>query len=1054
MRRTLKAFVVLAMAAGMLASAAPAMAHDHRIFYEPDKHDVKANPIKGIAPTNPSAIADRVTFVDPVVTQQAQIRSSNAVLTRNPDTGLLFEPGFETPAIPCAPPVCSEIVVEVPKSDKPQTLYARAAWPLPNYYVHIWGISPVDSEDGEDVDCTYIPDDPTFWLLSNCDSTKIVYGNADVSDSFDKTTGNERTIPVSEFTVPDPAPGTWRIQTRAVFAYQLPVTTTVALSPGKALEYKRLGVRELADKYLTQGVDINIVFAGREWSEEEIATFRELMPAQYRPGVLSKQSDDCAGSDDNDTNPYLNWQVCHYSGTESPDAEGYRPYHEPIKFEYSYNFYQADDAWTKDLFAKAKDATTEDEAFDYGGVTGGSPVGTAMSEGDYLTLYDAVQGKAMRGPDHVVTNPTVSDKIDAFAVEDWIYKSRLDLKYAKSFKNLMTGGARDGRFISPDPAGYYDPFYTARGKKDLDTIPQGSATSYTFFIIDTFSPEYAAEYFRPNAYHHWDVSKRFIDPDTGEQDGPDWSRVWGGRYRFFFHDIGAAPNPYEAVDFFLGKVPGSASKPHGDPPIWEYENDPYWQGLLAERTARDVLTMLFYRFTTSYLYRPIPADVYFLASNNWSDCYSRPECSPDGIAHTILEKIYQPGYVEKNLAAALPGATFTTERSDPKLKTYRYLGCAANRVVSNNPNAQPVMVPDLNCTGESDPIQEVLELAKARGDDLVGAGVNDLGVSGNVVRAWVEAHRDEIAPLRPGQQTLTNISVVWPGATTWYLPAIVGGVALGTPNDEIWGILNNVNERAKASSATDCSKSSPVAPGCGIVPSIGGGGFSYTVQHEASHFLGLLHPHDSLLVEKDANGNWEYYGYSYRHYGDHSMAPTTYAGAFAPYSVLDQDIIQRGHTAEYLRMTEDWLSDAYLQDGMKGLTGPSALTRAKISESGKWKKMASQLFACGDALEAERAMRNAYLAAQGTFGPVVAPRPLKAGERVLFTVKGQRSFMASGKEISGCGASVQGAKVIGGKTKAPAGKPLPATGVGDGAYVALLCMAAAAAVLRVRRRTA
>ena len=1053
MRRLGRVLFALVMMIGLLAQAAPALAHDHRIFYEPDAQDVKANPIRTIAKTEPDAMAAKLDFSQPVEAQ-AQTHSANALLTRNPETGLLFEQGFETPANPCVAPVCSEIEVVIPKSDKPQTLYARAAWPLPNYYVHIWGISPVETPDGQDVDCTYIPDDPVFWLLSNCDASRLVVGRADVSDSFDKETGNERTIPVSEFTVADPAPGTWRIQTRAVFGYKVPVTTTIALAAGKPVEYKREGVRELADKYLTQNVDVNLVFAGREWSKEEIDEFRSMMPAHYRPGVLQKQVDDCAGSDDQDANSLINWQVCHYSGTESPDAEGYRPFFEPLKFNYSYSFYQADEAWTKDLFAKAESVTTEDEPFDQGGVTGASPVGTSMSEGDYLTLYDAVQGKATRGADHVVTNPTVSDKIDAFAVEDWIFESRLNVKYAKSFKNLYTGTERDGRFIGPDAAGYYDPFYTARGKKDLDTIPQGSATSYTFFILDTFSPSYADEYFRPSAYHHWDVSKHFIDPDTGDQDGPDWSRVWGGRYRFFFHDLGAGPNPYEAVDFFLGKVPGSASKPYGDPPIWEYENDPYWQGKLVERTARDMLTMLFYRLTPSYLYRPIPADVYFLASNNWSDCYSRPECSPDGIAHTILEKIYQPGYVEKNLAAALPGATFTTERSDPKLKTYRYLGCAANRAISNNPKAQPVLVPDVNCTGDSDPLQEVLELAKARGDDVVGLGVNDLGVSGNVVRAYVEAHRDTIAPLRPGQQTLTNISVVWPGATTWYLPAIVGGVALGTPNDEIWGILNNVNDRAKTSEATDCAKSQPIAPGCGVVPSIGGGGFSYTVQHEASHFLGLLHPHDSLLVEKDANGNWEYYGYSYRHYGDHSMAPTTYAGAFAPYSVLDQDIIQRGHTAEYLRMTEDSLADAHLLDGMKGLAGPSVLTQLKLKEAGRWKSTASQLFACGDHLEAERAMRNAYLAAQGTFGPIVAPRALQPGERVLFEVKAQRSFGASGLAIKGCGASVAGTKVIGGKTTAPSGKPLPATGVGDGVYVGMLFMATAAAIVRWRRRIA
>jgi hypothetical protein len=299
---------------------------------------------------------------------------------------------------------------------------------------------------------------------------------------------------------------------------------------------------------------------------------------------------------------------------------------------------------------------------------------------------------------------------------------------------------------------------------------------------------------------------------------------------------------------------------------------------------------------------------------------------------------------------------------------------------------------------------------------------------------------------------MTNISIVFPGLTTWYLPVIVGGVALPTPNSESWGILNNVNDRFKASEATDCSKSSLVAPGCGVVPATGGGGFSYTVQHEASHALGLLHPHDSLLVHKDANGDWEYYGYSYRHYGDHSMAPTTYAGAFAPYSVLDQDIIQRGHAAEYLRMTEDTLADAYLKDGMAGLAGPSALTKRKEAEAVRWKASASQLFGCGDYLEAERAMRNAYLSAQGTFSSAVAPRALSAGEKVLFSVNGQRAFSASGQQISGCGAPA--GRVLGGSVPKPAPRPrpLPATGTGDSATMALVLIALATMVVRWRRR--
>jgi hypothetical protein len=163
-----------------------------------------------------------------------------------------------------------------------------------------------------------------------------------------------------------------------------------------------------------------------------------------------------------------------------------------------------------------------------------------------------------------------------------------------------------------------------------------------------------------------------------------------------------------------------------------------------------------------------------------------------------------------------------------------------------------------------------------------------------------------------------------------------------------------------------------------------------------------LHPHDSLTVDRDSEGKWRYYGTSYRHYGDHSMAPTTYAGAFAPYSVLDQDVIQRGHAAEYLRMTQDWLADAFLQDGIRGLSGPSSLTRRKVDEAVRWRALASRLFGCGDYLKAERAMRNAFLASQGVFGPIVKARPLKPGEKVLFKVNPQRSYARNGSVRTGC----------------------------------------------------
>ena len=72
-------------------------------------------------------------------------------------------------------------------------------------------------------------------------------------------------------------------------------------------------------------------------------------------------------------------------------------------------------------------------------------------------------------------------------------------------------------------------------------------------------------------------SWRITDPDTGQWDGVDFARTWGGRYRFHFVDLGAAPNDYESATWLNAKLPMSSDYPHGDPPIWQYDADPLWK---------------------------------------------------------------------------------------------------------------------------------------------------------------------------------------------------------------------------------------------------------------------------------------------------------------------------------------------------------------------------------------------------------------------------------------------------------------------------------------------
>lgn len=996
----------------------------------PPTIDAKARPLAAIAPTAPEARLATAALAPPAPGAPSRL-TFDATVTRNPDTPAIFEAGFTRPDEACATPVCSEVTVDVPARATPAdetTLYARLSWPNQAHYVHLWGIAP----DG------------------------TVVGKAQVIGDFDKAVGNELTIPLAEFTVADPQPGTWRIQTRAVFGYRIPVSGLVVLSAGPPVAYPRAGVRALADRHLAHHLTYNIVFVGRKWTKEDVATFRDNLPLEYRPAVYGKERADCGSLDDNGLVSFDAWSVCHFTGTESEGAAGAKPYFEPVKLTFTPRFLEADERWTRDLFATMKAQTTFGEPF-------------ARGQATYLAGYDAQQGKANRGPGAVVTDPTAGDKIDAVDVEDWVFEHRLDAAYAQSFTDLDTGERVSGSFITPDPAARYDPFYTGTGRKDIETMPQGPTTSLTFFVLDTFSDEaLTRDYFRRDAYHFFDVSRVMLDPDTGIERGPDFARVWGGRYRFFLHDVGAGPNNHEVPSSFTGNVSGSAAYPNGDPPVWDYDNDPRWAGKLAERTARDATTMLLNRLVGPFVSRPIPADIYLLAGNNWNDCYANPTCSPDGISKTDLTKVYRPDYVERNLSASLPAATFVTERAFPQLRTYRDLGCAKERAVANpNPALSGgdtvVLAPDPNCVGKpGDPLQQVLEHAKARGDDIVGPGVNDFGVSSYVLRAYVEEHRDELAPQPPGQFTITSINTVFPGSGIWFvpIPGSPGGVALTTPNGEAWGIMQSLNEVSKPSSATICSESSPLAPGCGVTPpvALSATGFSYTLQHEAAHFLGLWHPHDSVIVEKDADGKWQKYGYSYRYYGDFSQAPTSYAGFFAPYSVLDQDIVQRGHAAEHLRRMQDWLSDAYLLDGASGLAAASEATVAKERESARWRDVATGLFACGDYLHAERAMRNAELAAQGVFGPVVAARPLQPGERVLFEVHGQHAYGPDGALLPACEAALVAAERANASAGSSAaanpsrgsGGELPATGSGTASMVLCAALVGVAGVLRRR----
>ena len=151
----------------------------------------------------------------------------------------------------------------------------------------------------------------------------------------------------------------------------------------------------------------------------------------------------------------------------------------------------------------------------------------------------------------------------------------------------------------------------------------------------------------------------------------------------------------------------------------------------------------------------------------------------------------------------------------------------------------------------------------------------------------------------PCYTTVPAINVVAEKHYAWALP-IAAGIATnreGVP----WGYLGSVNDVFK-SPQSDRDQSMAFAH-----PQVSGGAFTYTSIHEASHYLGLAHPHDSIGATRNADGTPRYYdGFTWAF--NSTAAPTTYSHTELVYSILDQENIARGHAAYYLKWADQALS--------------------------------------------------------------------------------------------------------------------------------------------------
>lgn len=899
-----------------------------------------------------------------------------------------------TPSSACTPAngTCQDITVQVPSridDADPMTLYVKIAWKHPVWKAYLYVVDPGGT-----------PYANSQGL--GCDRTV-----------YDKGCGNETTLPFDEVTIPQPAPGLWKIRVAAVAIHDEGYTGLAALTATSPVQYQKENLQQLTS-HLDRNQRVNVVFVGWSPTAVELAAMKGSLTQEYQPTVAEKQF--CDGNDARDgvASGLVQHQTCHFTGTDPNNPNGgpggYVPYFEPVHFNFNYHFLQAGDDYAQALFDYIHgNATTPN--VDYSQSRIPQTPETAPFKRAYLDAYNHTSGR-FRGPGRQVYDPFHLDMIDGPAVEEWVWQNRLNPAFAQSFTDIDSNQTLGSEFVNPDPNARYDPAWNNNGKSavNVDVNPQGTNQGISFFLLDTFTSPRALLDFPADHYHAWWTAAHVKDPDTNTPAFADNGRGWGGRYRFHILDLGAAPTTYERSNWLSATINDNDGSAGFDPPIWQYRNDPRWNGTLPALPTQvagnnvgsvmgfEITQGIAFKYIGSYLYRPIPNDVYVLAVNNWVDYYSTP--NGGGLYSVDMNKVVNSSLAIKALSSAAPYATFVPGPSSTVV-----LGCSRNRVsFTGTPFASAPLpgggVPDPNCT-KPDPAQEAIEQAKSNGSGAVvstsAGSVYDLAVNQHVIRDFVDHNRSKYAPLYDGAFTVPVVNIMFEKKYNVALPLIVGGIAENRVDGEGWGQFDNVNEDLVPKAAITCSKSAATAPGCNGVPDVFRHDYylTYTVIHESSHFLGLPHPHDGTSsVELASDGKWHYYYEMLKWLYDVSASPTTYAGDYTTYEVTDQERLMYGHTAEYLRQAQDAIADAYFMDGVAGLAGPSAATQQKLQNMTALRNQAGQLFAAGDYLHAQYAMKDAALRAQGnTTAPAPAHRisqpDAARGNSTVFQVRPQ-----------------------------------------------------------------
>lgn len=529
----------------------------------------------------------------------------------------------------------------------------------------------------------------------------------------------------------------------------------------------------------------------------------------------------------------------------------------------------------------------------------------------YLETYNSERG-VYRGANNVVLPNAPVRFVDGEKTEDWI---------AANSQAMLgwTSGPKGGKKTNVGSPGY------------------------TIYILNTWDSPQAQLTIRPqHEYHVFKIDR--TDPDTNSFAGIDWARVWGGNYRFMMVDLGAAPNPYESETWTNRRRSATGSAAY-DPPLWEYRAnaprpvsqvhlaDGWTQAVspganwdmnqLGNDLGRTVVEAASYRFEHSYLYEPWPSTgQYFMSNNVWHDKFAEVPWPTD------LSKLFNQQAVEAGLSTLVPYFTFT---GDTK---YEYLNQGG---------------------ADFDADQAMLQQAKQDGDDVAGAAF--LSMHTNTGMDYLDAHANRFERGGACYTTIPTINVVAEKHYAWALP-IAAGIATNR-NGVPWGVMNSVNDLFKYSGADK----DPML--MAVHPPTATGSFTYTAIHEASHFLGLAHPHDTIGAVRNADGSPHYWdGFTWTF--DSTKAPTTYAHDELTYGVLDQENIARGHSAYYLKWTNEALADAGAAFSAKGLNAVGQLTAAdqKLRSSAITSMQAARdRFAAFDFIGAAFAAQKAWRAA-------------------------------------------------------------------------------------------